>query len=302
MPICIFMIPLYLFSHVACKKADSTTVLSEATSFDTQTRTVLVAPPDGMEDTTDNQKEVVESDTVPQTETITHGIIGVGTIYETAWVEMKGATVGKSIIIEGGIHGDEIAGTLAIEALLPKIHITKGRVVWLPAMNRPAYTKQQRFIHVDLNKIFPGDTTKPEYEYSLAAELFSWVEQQKVDVVLTLHESRYLHDGSNPKTFGQTIVYGVKPMPTILELVLQELNENLGNTQHKFYPNYFPIATSSTEQFVENFHVEGFCAETWRGFELSTRIALQEKIIIAFLHQLDIQFCLDSSETFSCPQ
>ena len=57
-------------------------------------------------------------------------------------VEMIGPQVGPAIIVEGGIHGDEIAGTLAIEALLPQITIDKGRVIWLSQMNRPAYAAQ----------------------------------------------------------------------------------------------------------------------------------------------------------------
>jgi len=209
---------------------------------------------------------------------------------------MIGPENGRSIIVEGGIHGDEIAGTIAIEALLPEIEITKGRVIWLPQMNKPAYQATKRFINVDLNKVFPGDRNKKAYEHSLAAELFQWVGEQNADVVLTLHESRYLHDGTNPKTFGQTIVYGVKPMPPLLQSVLNELNHEMDDPRHKFYSNYFPIATSSTEQFVDNFGLEGFCAETWRGFKLETRVQLQRELILAFLNQMNIEYTLSSSK------
>lgn len=228
------------------------------------------------------------------------GIIGKGTMYETEWIEYTGPKEGNSIIVEGGIHGDEVAGTMAIEALIPKIKIHSGRVVWLSQMNKPAYSQTKRFINVDLNKVFPGNTQKKEYEYSLAAELFQWVSDRNVDVVLTLHESRYLHDGSNPKTFGQTIVYGVKPVPPLLTNVISELNTEMKDPKHKFYTNYFPIATSSTEQFVENFKVQGFCAETWRGFDIETRVELQEEIILSFLHQLKIEYTI--SEEFKNEQ
>ena len=227
------------------------------------------------------------------------GLIGKGTIYETKWVEMTGLNEGKSIIIEAGIHGDEIAGTLAIEKLIPEIIITKGRVVWLPQMNKPAYQAKKRFINVDLNKVFPGDKTKKQYEHALAADLFEWVGKQNADVVVTLHESRYLHDGTNPKTFGQTIVYGVKPQPQLLTFVLNDLNTELDEPRHKFYSNYFPIATSSTEQFVDNFGLEGFCAETWRGFELSTRVQLQRELILSFLDQLGIEYTLSPATSSS---
>ena len=233
---------------------------------------------------------------VAQSMTIKTGTIGKGRVYETVWTEMIGTQQGQSIIVEGGIHGDEIAGTLAIEALLPIIDITKGRVIWLPQMNKPAYQAKKRYINVDLNKVFPGDPTKDNYEHSLAAELFQWVGEQKANVVLTLHESRYLHNGTNPKTFGQTIVYGVKPMPALLQYVLDDLNKEMDDPKHKFYANYFPIATSSTEQFVDNFGLEGFCAETWRGFALNTRVQLQKEIILSFLGQMGIEYTLNTVE------
>lgn len=242
----------------------------------------------------DGTVEIASMATNHQSMTIKTGVIGKGTLYETVWSEMLGKEEGASIIIEAGIHGDEIAGTLAIEALLPEIEILKGRVIWLPQMNKPAYQIQKRFINIDLNKVFPGDKSKKEYEHALAAELFQWVGSHNVDVVLTLHESRYLHDGTNPKTFGQTIVYGVKPIPKLLNSVLHELNQRLDEPRHKFYSNYFPIATSSTEQFVSHFGLEGFCAETWRGFELEKRILLQRKIILSFLKQMGIEYKINT--------
>ena len=243
---------------------------------------------------TDSQLVVQETPTTAPM-TMKTGIIGKGTVYETTWTEMIGGRNGKSIIVEGGIHGDEIAGTLAIEALLPEIEITKGRVIWLPQMNKPAYQAKKRYINVDLNKVFPGNPQSNTYEHVLASELFKWVGEQKADVVLTLHESRYLHDGTNPKTFGQTIVYGVKPMPPLLQSVLDDLNTEMQEPRHKFYSNYFPIATSSTEQFVDNFGLQGFCAETWRGFTLETRVALQREIILAFLDQMEIEYTITQS-------
>ena len=71
---------------------------------------------------------------------IQKGVIGERTIYETEWIEYTGSEEGRSIIVEGGIHGDEVAGTLAIETLIPKIKIHSGRVICLVQMNKPAYS------------------------------------------------------------------------------------------------------------------------------------------------------------------
>jgi len=194
------------------------------------------------------------------------------------------------VIIEAGIHGDEVAGTYALDRILPKLRVDRGTLVLLPRMNILAFQAGTRSIHKDLNMIFPGKRDGSPFERALAHTLFEWVGSQEADVVITLHESRYLHDGSTPRTFGQTIVYGVKPMPRLLDRVLRQLNAELAESRHMFWPNYFPIATSSTEQFVENYGGAGFCVETWRGFDLDTRTDLQEEVIFAFLDQIGIGY------------
>ena len=228
------------------------------------------------------------------------GFIGEQEKWKTPWYRLQGSGPGPVVIVEAGIHGDEVAGVYALDNLLPRLVVERGVVILLPRMNILAVNAGTRSINKDLNMVFPGNMRGSPFELQLAAELFSWVETQKADLVLTLHESRYLHDGSTPKTFGQTIVYGVKPMPRILARVLDQLNEEMSENRHKFWPNYYPIATSSTEQFVENFGGAGFCAETWRGFDLDTRVRLQEEVVLAFLDQVGIGYSLQPAA--SAPQ
>ena len=220
------------------------------------------------------------------------GVIGSGESWETPWYRLSGDGPGPVVIVEAGIHGDEVAGVHALDNLLPRLRVTRGEVIVLPRMNIRAVEAGTRSINRDLNMVFPGDADGSPFELPLAASLFEWVGEQEADVVLTLHESRYLHDGSTPKTFGQTIVYGVKPMPRLLDRVLDQLNEEMEEPRHRFWPNYYPIATSSTEQFVSNFGGAGFCAETWRGFDLPVRVRMQEELVLAFLDQIGITYSL----------
>ena len=110
---------------------------------------------------------------------VSTGFIGEGEAHKTQWWTYEGPGTGRKIIVEGGIHGDEIAGTLAIEELLPVIEIENGTVFFLPQMNKPAYDAGRRFINEDLNKVFPGDPEHSNYERRLARELFDWVGERK---------------------------------------------------------------------------------------------------------------------------
>ncbi len=218
------------------------------------------------------------------------GVLAEGTDFATPWLELRGAEPGPALLVQAGIHGDEIAGTLALDALIPRLEVTRGRLVVLPRMNRPAVEAGRRFLNEDLNLVFPGEADGSPYERQLAAALFAWTGERQVDVVLTLHESRYLHDGTDGRTFGQTIVYGVKPMPELVQRVLDRMNADVVEPRQRFWPNYFPIDTSSTEQIVAKWGVLGFAAETWRGFELETRVALQTELILAFMDEVGVGY------------
>ena len=48
----------------------------------------------------------------------------------------------------------------------------------------------------------------------------------------------------------------------------------------------------ATEQFVERWKVEGFCVETWRGFDIDERVVMQQEVILAFLREAGIGYSL----------
>lgn len=226
----------------------------------------------------------------------TKGEVSPGTHYATPWRRVESAVLGPRVVIEAGLHGDEIAGILAVDDLSRRLEVQSGSLVFLPRMNRPACDRGERSMHRDLNHAFPGDSGAAEYEPRLAADLMAWMGEQGADVVITLHESRYLHDGKNPKTFGQTVVYGVRPMPEIVARVVERANRSALEARERFLPNYFPIATSSTEQFVAAYGMLGLCLETWRGFALETRIRRQEDFVLALLDELGVRYGFAATE------
>ena len=224
-------------------------------------------------------------------------MIGEGTNYETPYYVFKGDSSGPVILIEAGIHGDEIAGVHALSRILNKISVSSGKLIIFPCMNIPAYNAGKRFINKDLNSVFPGIKGEQLYEFDLAREIYNMVSDEGIQYLLTLHESRYLHNPTKPRTFGQTIVYGVKPMPTYLTTWLNLVNQLIDSEEQIFHPYYFPVENSSTETMVEAYGLKGgFCIETWRGFELERRIELQTKVILTFMDTIDFKYSLINTE------
>jgi hypothetical protein len=69
---------------------------------------------------------------------------------------------GPTVLLTGGVHGDEYEGPVALMRLIREFSIERlnGRIVMIPALNFPAYlsgTRTSPIDHLDLNRRFPGD-------------------------------------------------------------------------------------------------------------------------------------------------
>jgi uncharacterized protein len=196
---------------------------------------------------------------------------------------------GPSVIVQAGIHGNEIAGVHALEELLEEgFRPQRGRLLLIPVMNPAAYRvrKRARPNGLDLNRCFPGDANAAEPELRLARQFMDLVEAERPTLVATLHESLKRFHPEIPQSFGQTVVYGVKPMPAILDGVIAELNQQLESPYEKWAPHYYPVATSSTEVIVDKLGCIGVCVETWEVFEERRRVDMQRNAVMALLRAI----------------
>jgi len=219
-------------------------------------------------------------------------IIGKGTAYETSYYVLEGRGPGPVVLLEAGMHGDEAAGVYALYRLLPRLKLQAGKLVIFPRMNVPACKAYQRFLTVDLNRVFPGLPGGEPYEYALAWDIYGMLRQEKVDFVLTLHESQYLHQPRSGKNYGQTIVYVVNPMPTYLSAWLVAVNRQI-SPEETFHPLFHYREDSSTEVFVKSQRLRGgFSVETWTGLPLSRRIELQQLVVLKFLDTIKFPYSL----------
>lgn len=97
---------------------------------------------------------------------------------------------GPSLLLMGGVHGDEYEGELALARLIRRLDPAeiKGRVTILPMANMPAVMAAKRCSPLDggnLNRAFPGDpsgTPTSRLAWFLEKELFP-----RHEVVLDIH-------------------------------------------------------------------------------------------------------------------
>jgi hypothetical protein len=198
---------------------------------------------------------------------------------------------GPTAVIQAGIHGDEVAGVHALAELLEAgFGPARGRLVVVPVMNPPAYRARQRTAPggLDLNRCFPGDVNGATEE-RLAKRFMDLVLDEQPALVATLHESQKRYDPAITPSFGQSIVYGVNPMPGIVQRTVDRLNRELADDNERWAPLYYPVPTSSTEVIVEATGCIGVCVETWMGFSERRRIEMQTRVVRLLLDDLGIR-------------
>jgi len=211
-------------------------------------------------------------------------------------VVQEAAQPGPTALVQAGIHGDEIAGVHALEEMLEAGLAPKaGRLLVVPVMNPPAYRARTRAAPegLDLNRSFPGDPLATRDEPRLAARFMALIEAERPALVATLHESQKRYDPAVTPSFGQTLVYGVEPCPAVLEAVVDDLNASRQSDEETWATQHFPVATSSTEVIVDRIGCVGTCVETWMGFPLERRVAMQREVVERLLERLGMPLSYD---------
>jgi hypothetical protein len=220
-------------------------------------------------------------------------ILGRNQVYQTRYYVFDSGEPGPRVLLQAGVHGDEVAGIFALEEILPRIKVHSGSLIIFPRMNPPAIQINRRYYNMDLNRVFPGLPIPAPYEYSLAREIYGLVKNQRLEYVVSLHESRNMHTLRRAKTFGQTIIYGVEPPPRMIWAWLQAVNKHLGFNE-KFCHYYCPQEDGCTDIMVKELKLKGgFAVETWRTFNLLRRIEMQKLLVLTFLKQVGMEYSMN---------
>ena len=108
---------------------------------------------------------------------------------------------GPNIVIMAGVHGDELCGLNAFDAILPTFKPVRGRVTFIIG-NPQAVDVRRREFEGNLNRMFRPDSEISEverniYEYKRSRELMPILTE--ADALLDIHSS----------TTGQTIPFAI---------------------------------------------------------------------------------------------
>ena len=180
-----------------------------------------------------------------------HLVYFPNTAYELNVYKIFGKRPGKTLMLIGGIQGNEPGGFLSAD-LYADMSLEKGNLIVIPRTNFYSILLNQRGPHGDMNRKFTHEDITDSMEDKIVSILKKLIEES--DYLLNLHDGsgyyypKYINKWRNPMLFGQSIIsdceeYIIPGTEKRIELgrmarkVIQEVNPHIKNKLYKFHFN-----------------------------------------------------------------
>ena len=224
-------------------------------------------------------------------------------------------TPSHTLLIIGGIHGDE-PGAYFAPAFFEKYYkITKGSVWVIPNINGDSIIANQRGIYNDMNRKF-SVIEKDDPDYFIIERVKKIILDKKVDLILNLHDGHgfyretYENAIFNPKAWGQATIIDQDKINGLdkfgdLDKIATQVKNNLNkdklfqefhsfgvkNTQTKFKDEQMQL---SLTYFAVTNNKPAFAIETSKNItDLTEKVIYQLKSMEEFMKIMDIEFQRD---------
>lgn len=178
-----------------------------------------------------------------------------GTQYPLTVYWLRGAEPGPTVLVQGGIQGDETAGFLTAQ-LVARCSVRKGNLIVVPRANIPSVQQHTRQVNVDLNRRFDKDYNA-YYEDRLARVIRYLL--ASCNAFIHLHEGSgfyhptYVDSLRNPKRYGQSIIIDTKTYKGRVFLE-QFANKVLDRLNPTVMPASFRFRLFNTNTFATDSH------------------------------------------------
>jgi hypothetical protein len=242
-----------------------------------------------------------------------HEVFLANTDHELHVYRITGDEPGKTIMLVGGIQGDEPGSYLTAD-LYADIHLQKGNLIVVPRANFYSILLNQRDgLTGDMNRKFDHHPEK-NLENEIVVILKHLISES--DCLLNLHEGsgyyapEWRNDSENPERYGQSIIYDTASftipdtdrelhLEELAENVLMQVNRQIDNPRFHFKPNNHDTLSEKTKHpeqrksatfyALTRAHIPAFGVETSKSIEpLADKIHLQKLVINTFMKEFGI--------------
>lgn len=217
--------------------------------------------------------------------------LAAGTRFATEYFVHDSGQPGPTILIVGGVHGNEPAGAHAAESLR-HWPIASGKLVVIPRANVLALKANKRLTPnlntnlSNLNRNYPRAGKSEPARGELAEAIWEVALKFKPDWVLDLHEG-YDFNQVNEKSVGSSVISFPNPNgKTAADLMIAAVNAGITDEKLKFVRRDLPIDGSLARAAGEHLHVPGMTLETTSKQPLEKRVRQHEVMVHRLLQHL----------------
>jgi hypothetical protein len=234
-----------------------------------------------------------------------------GTNYELPVYKIYGRRDGKTMLIVGGIQGDEPGGYLSAD-LYSKLQLEQGNLIVIPRANLKSIILFNRGPDGDMNRLFTDNIKDEDMDkvVKVIAENMA-----RANIFLNLHDgwgyhnSEYIDSSRNPKRFGQSLIVDEETFTcangTIIDLkgtaekVLAAVNAKIPTEEHKLVlfntktgdPNtvFKEMRKTGTWFALRNYCIPAFGLEASKNLRnIDLKVTYHNYLINEFMKEMDI--------------
>lgn len=200
--------------------------------------------------------------------------IGQGTDWKTPVYFRDTGVPGPTVMIVGGVHGNEPAGARAADQIR-HWPLAKGRLIAVPRANINGLGRNTRYLpgapkeRRDLNRNFPGDRLEDGTRGKLAAALWMLILEHQPDWLFDLHEGYEFNISHQPKqgrdkSVGSSIIYFKGPeMDPLVRRMQAAANATVTDPDRKFtLIGRGPKRTGMVNAAIRHLKIKGMILET----------------------------------------
>lgn len=214
-----------------------------------------------------------------------------------------------TLLLIGGIQGDEPGGFNATNIFLKNYQILKGNVWVVPVLNKHSMLLNHRGIYEDMNRKF-ATLPKTDPEYDVIEHIKSLIINPEVDAILHLHDGSgfyrptYVNTNMNPDRWGACSIIDQEYLAdskfpnlgVIADNTISYINKHLIKPEHKYHKRDTKTAKGDIEMekaltfFAVKNKKSAFANEASKNLSLEERVYYHLLAIEGIMQELGIQY------------
>ena len=219
----------------------------------------------------------------------------------------------NTVLIFGGIQGDEPGGFHAASLLITNYTITKGKIIVVPNVAFESIIKRQRGANGDLNRKF-AELNPKDPDYKTVQRIKQLILRPEVAMVINLHDGwgfynpTFIDASKNPKRWGNSSVIDTNEinaskyqnLENIAQNAAASVNLSLVDPKHQYFvKNTRTKELDDTEMlkaltyFVISNHKAAFANEASKNLPVNVRAYYHLIAIEHYLKTAGIEFVRD---------